>query len=173
SIGQWDQALQQFEEGARENPNEKLVYQKRMTDALLALRKETEAAQIVDLILKDQPKDGDARRIRAQLLLDTRGPENVAKAVAELQALVNDQPNDARVRFILGRGYLAQANLDAARGEFQQAVRLRNNDLPSRLALAVISLNQRKPAEALKYADEILSSDPENVAAKLLRASAM
>src|SRR5262245_56174226 len=144
-----------------------------MTDALLALRKNTEAAQVVDLILKEQPKDGDARRIRAKFLLDTSEPENVAKAVAELQALLNDQPNDARVRFMLGRGYLAQANLDAARGEFQQVVRLRNNDLPSRLALTAISLNQRKPAEALKYADEILPSDPENFAAKLLRASAM
>jgi tetratricopeptide (TPR) repeat protein len=173
SIGQWDQALQQFEEGARGNPKEKLIYQKRMTDALLALRKNTEAAQIVDLILKEQPKDGDARRVRAKLLLETYGPENVAKAVAELQALVNDQPNDVRVRFILGRAYLAQPNLEAARGEFQQVVRLRNDDLPSRLALTVISLSQRKPAEALKYADEILSRDPENDAAKLLRAAAM
>src|SRR5262249_489293 len=158
-IGKWEQALQQFEEGARENPKEKLVYQKHMTDALLALRKNTEAAQIVDLILKEQPKDEDARRIRAKLWFEAGGPENVARAAAELQALVKDKPNDDRVRFILGRAYLAQANLDAARGEFQQVLRLRNDDLPSRLALTVISLNQRKPAEALKYADEILSRD--------------
>ena len=172
-IGQWDQAFQQFEQGARENPKEKLVYQKRITDALLALRKNTEAAQTVELILKEQPSDGDARRIRATLLLKTGGPENVAKAMAELQALVKDKPNDARLRSILGRGDLAQGNPDAARGEFQEVVRLRNDDLPSRLALTVISLNQRKPAEALKYADEILSRDPENGAAKLLRVTAM
>ncbi len=172
-IGQWDQALQQFQEGARGNPKEKVVYQKRMADALLALRKDTEAAQIVDLILKEQPKDEDARRIRATLLIETGGPENVAKAVAEFQALIKDKPDDVRVRFILGRAYLAQGSPDAARGEFQQVLRLRNDDLPSRLALTVISLNERKPTEALKYADEILSRDPENGAAKLLRAAAM
>jgi len=144
-----------------------------MADALLALRKDTEAAQIVDLILKEQPKDEDARRIRATLLIETGGPENVAKAVAEFQALIKDKPDDVRVRFILGRAYLAQGSPDAARGEFQQVLRLRNDDLPSRLALTVISLNERKPTEALKYADEILSRDPENGAAKLLRAAAM
>jgi Flp pilus assembly protein TadD len=172
-IRQWGQAFQQFNEGARGNPKEKLVYQKRMTDALLALRKNTEAAQAVDLILKEHPKDEDARRIRATLLLETGGPENVAKAVAELKALIKDKPDDARLGSILGRAYLAQGNPDAARGEFQQVVRLRDDDLPSRFALTAISLNQRKPAEALKYANEILSRDPQNGAAKLLHATAM
>jgi tetratricopeptide (TPR) repeat protein len=172
-IGQWDQAFQQFEQGARSDPKEKLVYQKRMTDALIAQGKKTEAAQIVELILKDQPKDEDARRIRATLWLEIGRPESVSRAVAELQALVKDKPDNARWRLTLGQAYLANGNLDAARPEFQQVIRLRNDDLPSRFALTAISLNQQKSADALKYTEEILSRDPENRPAKILRVAAM
>ena len=172
-LSEWDQAVAQFEEGARANPKEKLAYQKRLTDALLAQGKRTEAAQTVELILKDQPKDDDARRIRATLLLETGKPENIATAVVELQPLVKERPDDGRLRFVLGRAYVAQGNLDAAKPEFQHVIRLRNEEVPSRLALAAIGINQRKPDEALRYIGEILTQDPENDAARILRATAL
>jgi tetratricopeptide (TPR) repeat protein len=171
--GQWDQAFAHFEEGARSRPAEKLVYQQRMTDGFLAQGKKTQAAQMVDLILKDQPKNPEARRVRAMLQLETGRPENIAASLSELLELVKDKPNDARVRSMLGQAYVAQGNLDKARSEFLQVIRLRNGDLQSRLTLAAISLNQRRPQDALRYVDEVLSRDSRNGSAQFLHANAM
>src|SRR5262249_36859503 len=66
-VGQWGQAFRYFEEGGQSSPKEKLEYQKRMTDVLLTQGKREEAAQLVEKILKDHPKDEDARRVRATL----------------------------------------------------------------------------------------------------------
>ena len=187
SLGQWDQAFRQFEEGSRSSSpsNQKktsgqeidrLGYQKRMADSLLAQGKKDEARQLVDMILKDAPKDEDARRIRASLLLDAGGAENVTAAVAELKALMGvtqSQSNDIRLRSLLGRAYMASGEFAAARNEFQQVIGLRKDDIPSRFALAGISLNEGKQDEAVRYADEILAIDATNGAASLLKATAM
>jgi tetratricopeptide (TPR) repeat protein len=68
---------------------------------------------------------------------------------------------------------MASGDIDAARNEFQQVISLRRDDIPSRFALANIHLNQRKPDEAIRYADEILGLDATNGAASLLKATAM
>jgi tetratricopeptide (TPR) repeat protein len=173
ALRKWDQAFAHFEEGARSNPKEKLVYQQRMTGALMAQGKNTEAAQLVELILKDQPKNTEAHRVRAVLRLQTGKPDNIAAASAELQELVKAKPDDAPLRSTLGNAYLAQGNLDQARAEFLQVLRLRNRDLPASITLAAISLNQRRPEDALRYVDEVLSRDPRNSSAQSLHADAM
>jgi tetratricopeptide (TPR) repeat protein len=173
ALGQWDQAFGQFEQGERENPKEKLVYQKRMTDVLVAEGKKDEVAHMVEQILKDAPNDEDARRIRATLWLRSGAPEQTAAALAEFQALTVAKPGDPRLRFLLAQAYLAQGNADKAQNEFQGVIRLRPDDVPSRLALANISLSRRKPDEAIRYAGEILSQHPDNGQAKLLRVTAM
>jgi tetratricopeptide (TPR) repeat protein len=187
SLGQWDQAFRLFEEGARLSPPpsqkktsdqeiDRLAYQKRMADVLLAQGKKDEARQLVDVILKDAPKDEDARRIRASLLLEAGGAENVTTVLAELKALMeaNDkQRNDPRLRSLLGRAYMLAGDLDAARREFQQVANWRKDDVQSRYALAGISLNQSKTDEAIRYADEILALDSTNGPVRLLKVIAM
>jgi tetratricopeptide (TPR) repeat protein len=173
SIGQWQQALPQFEAGERSDPTEKVAYQKEATDALLALGRTDEALRKVESILKEKPADLDARRVRATILLDSGVPDKVAVARTELQTLVQSKANDARLRFLLARADSAQGNLEAAKKEFQEVLRLRPDDVPSRLALATIALNQQKPQEALRYCGEILAQDAENAPAKLLRVNAM
>jgi tetratricopeptide (TPR) repeat protein len=172
-IGQWDQALQVFEDGTRIDPKEKLSYLKRVTDTLIAQRKFDQASGVTEQILVEAPKDADARRIRATLWLESGTPEKVAAAQTELLALAAAKPDDTRLTFLLGRTQLAQGDSDGARSKFQQVIGLHPNDLQSRFALASISLNQQKPEEALRYAEEILSRDATNDRAALLRAAAM
>jgi tetratricopeptide (TPR) repeat protein len=173
TLGQWDRAFRDFEEGARSNPKAKLVYEKRMMDMLLAQGKKDEARRMVELVLQDDPNDEDARRVRATLRLDAGGPENVAAALVDLNALLAGNPNDARLRSLLGHAYLAQGRADAAWTEFQQVIGLNADDVPSHLALAAISLNRRHPEEAIRYTDEVLTRDPTNGRARLLKAAAM
>src|SRR5204863_9512110 len=64
-------------------------------------------------------------------------------------------------------------NLDSARKEYEKAVAGDLRDLGSRLALADISLKQKRPADALRFADEIIARDPESGQGKLMRVRAL
>ena len=173
TLGQWDRAFGDFEEGARLNPKAKLVYEKRMVDMLLAQGKKDEARRMVELVLQDDPHDEDARRVRATLQLDAGGAENVAAALVDLNAMLAGNPSDARLRSLIGHADLAQGRADAAWTEFQQVIGLNADDIPSHLALAAISLSRRHPQEAIRYTDEVLTRDPANGRARLLKAAAM
>ena len=175
SLGQWTKASSTFEAGEREQADqkEKLVYQKRMADALLAQGKNQDARRIVDQILKDLPNDPDARKIRATIWLRSGLPQEAAAALSEFQALVVAQPGDAQLRFLLAQTYLNQGYPDKAENEFREVVRQRPNDVSSRLALADISLRAKKPDEAIRYANEILAQQPQNRQARLLRVTGM
>jgi len=173
-LSQLDQAAEQFYEGIRSAaPSKKAVYQKRIVDTLLAQGKTGEARNMVDLILKANPKDDEARRIHAILVLDAGGSENAAAALTELKALAADRANDPRLISLMGQAQLALGHPDEAWNEFQRVVALRKDDLPSRFFLATISLNQKKPDAAQRYADEILALDAGNASAKFLRINAL
>jgi tetratricopeptide (TPR) repeat protein len=167
-LGNWAEATHQFEEGAGSSSKEKLVYQKRIVDAELAQGKTIEATRTVDAILRDNPKDAEARRVHATLRVESGKPEEVDAAIAEFTVLAKDTPNDPVLRFNFGRAWLAKQDLGRAAGEFQEAVRSKNDDIRALTALAVVNLAQDKPADALRYAQQIGSYEPGNARAKLL-----
>jgi tetratricopeptide (TPR) repeat protein len=173
SLGDHDHALGMFQEGARNNPKERVMYQKRMVDTLAAQGKMDEAANVVDLILKEQPKDTEALIARASILLDSGKQENVVHAVTELQSLVKQAPDDVTLRFRLGRAYWLNGDHDLARGEFLEASRRRLDYVPARLALAELGMNSRRPQETLRMTEEILSIEPGHPRARLLHAAAL
>jgi tetratricopeptide (TPR) repeat protein len=172
-IGKWEEAVAQFQEGARSNPKESIQYDKRIVKAMLAQGKRVEASQIVDGILRDHPKDEESRAMRARLLLENGKPEDLNSALAEFQSLLKDRPEDATLHYDLALARLAKGDSDAARTEFQEAIRRRNVYVSPRLLLAGMSLKQQKPNDALRYSNEILSYDSGNSQARLLRASAL
>ena len=173
TFGKWDEAFQNFAEGARRNPKERLAYEKRMLDVQRARGEKDDARRMAELILKEAPTDEDARLVRASLRLEDGGAENVAAAVEQLKSLKAGNRNDARVRLLLGYAYLLRGEIDAARREFQESVAINDDDISSRMALAAISLDRRAPDEAMRYSDEVLARDPKYRPARLLRAAAM
>lgn len=172
SLGDFDEGLRLFEEGARRNPKDKISYWKRTTAVLLAQDKKADAALMVEKILKEAPKDGESLRMRAALLLDTRKPENIEKAVAEFQALVQEKPDDVVARFNLGRSLMAKGNLEEARKELLEALRQNRSFLPARLLVAEMALPKRDFKEVLAQTNELLSAQPAHPRGRLLRAAA-
>ena len=168
--GKWQQAVAQFQEGARANSKDALRYQKRILSAMLAQGKKAEASQTVEQILKAYPNDGDGRAIRATLWLESGKAENIGPALAEFQALVKDRPENAALRFNLGRAFIATGATDKGRVELLEAIRLKRDYLPPRFVLAVMALRQQRPRETLRYANEILFFDANNAQGRLLRA---
>lgn len=173
SMGNGDEAIRMYERGAQANPKDRQEYQKRISNVLLAQGKFKEAGTIVDTIIKSNPEDKDARAGRAELLADSRQPGDLDRAIADLQTLTRDYPENAQFRYSLARAYLRKGNLDAANLEFRESSRKDRNYILPRIALGEMSLKALQFTGALSLAKEILLIDPLDPRGRLLQAAAL
>src|SRR5215472_439715 len=173
-LRRWNDAFAQYDAGAKAaTGKEKLVYLKRTTDVWLAQGKPEQAGQEVDQILKEEPGDPAANAVKASLLLATRKPENIAKAVAQLQPVVEKNPDNASLRFTLGRALAAKGDLDGARTQFQEAIKRQRNYLEPRLALIELSQAKKDYPAMLQYSSDALAINPNLSAIRLIHAVAL
>jgi tetratricopeptide (TPR) repeat protein len=168
--GDLPEALNQYQEGMAADPKEKTTYRKRMIELLMRQNRRSEASDIDAAILKDNPKDADARGLQASLLLD-RG--DVQKAISELQSVVNAAPDNFVARYNLGRAHLARSEWEQARQQFTEAIRLRRDFLPARLALAQLQVSRSEFEPALESVAGILQIDKKNFPARMIEAAAL
>ncbi len=168
----YPRAIRYYEAAQQNNPKDKTGLEKRALVALLAGSKYDEASLLVDHILKEDPKDEIALRMRADLLVNTRKPENGQAAVQILQNLLNSHPNepDPALRLNLGRAYVLKGDLKAARAEFEEALRQRKDFAAAQYELSRIYLMQRKPGDALQAANAAVALRPSDRHARLLQA---
>ncbi len=173
-LGRYPEAVQYFEEGARgAKEDKKLDYLKRTVNVLIADGKREEASPIVDQIVRDDPKNEEAKRIQADLLLASGKPENVAAAEREFQDLSKEDGNDASVWLGLAQADELKGDLDAARQQYLEALKRNKTNLSARYALAEIGLVQNHPDQTLQQAEEILTVRPNEPRARLLHAQAL
>jgi len=168
--GDMTQALQQYKQGMAADPQHKTSYQKRMIEVLMRQNRRAEAADVAAAILKEDPRDADARGLQASLMLD-RG--EVQKAISELQAVVNQSPENFVARYNLGRAHEARAEWEQARQQFTEAIRERPDYLPARLALAQLQVLRGEYDPALKSVEGILQIDSGNIPAHMIQAAAL
>jgi tetratricopeptide (TPR) repeat protein len=169
----YPEALRHYEAAERNDPKNKAGVDKRALAAMLAASKYDDASHLADQILKTQPKDEVAVRMRADLLIDTEKPENAQRALQLLQSLVTPNERDAGLRLQLGRAYLLKGDLGAARGQFEEALRLRKDFPAAQYELAEVDLQQQRPAEALQAANAVVALQPSNRRARLLQARSL
>jgi tetratricopeptide (TPR) repeat protein len=175
NVKQFDKAIKNYEEGMRSAPDDKAKaeYQKHLVVAYVAQNRKKEALDLVEQVLKINPKDPDALSMRASLALQGGSREQIQSAVNDLNAVVAQRPDNFVVRYEAGRANLAKGDIEQARTQFQEAIKLRSDYIPPKLALGRIYLARRDFAKALQSASEILAIAPTNASAKLLRTSAL
>lgn len=166
----WNDATQQYEQGAQANPKEKILYLKRITNVWLAEGKGEQALQAVSEIRKQEPSDETAQAVEASLLLRSGKPEKVKEALSQFQGLVKKNPENAIWRFNLGRALAARGDAAGAKREFLEAAQRKPDFVPPRLALAQQSQAEGDYHSALRYANDILAIDPGLPDVRLLRA---
>jgi tetratricopeptide (TPR) repeat protein len=162
-------AVKQFQDGQQKDPAHKLDYQKRIIEVLVRQGKIADAYEKNAEVLKENPKDPEARGLKGTFLLD-KG--DVAQAINDLQATVTARPDNPVARFQLGRAHYAKGELEQARQQFEKAVQIRNDYLPPRLALAQIALARGDNDGALKLSQEALRIAPQSGAARLMLSAA-
>ena len=173
---EFDRAQDQYEAGMKAFPKDKAVYQKRIVEVYASqAAKSREANQLIATILKENPKDSDAIAMRAALMLQSGNLDQIKMAAADLQGLVTKTPNNHLLRFNLARALLAKAppEVEAARLQLEEAVKIRPDFIAARELLARIYQAKGDPAKALKAADEAIGYDRNNLQAHLIRSSAL
>jgi tetratricopeptide (TPR) repeat protein len=173
SLRMYPEAIRCYEEAARGNPQDHIVFQKRIVAALLPQGKKEKASGIIEQILKEQPKDDQALRQRANLWLESAKPANIDRALREFQALSDQHPEDASLWFAMGLANQLKGDLEMAQKQLQEAVNRRKDFVQARYELAAINLSQHRASEALQQAAEILALRPNDPRARMLRAVAL
>jgi tetratricopeptide (TPR) repeat protein len=169
-MGDGESAIREYREGMSKDAKKKAVYEKGIIEVLMRQGKRTEAAELNSQILKDDPKDNDARGLAATFMLD-KG--DVSRALSELQAVVTQSPNNPVAQFNLGRAHAARGEWEQARQLYQKAIDLRPDYVLARLALAQLQLGRLDFEAALKSAQEVLKYDRGNLNALLLESAAL
>jgi len=168
-----DQAMAHYQQGINRQPKEKHTYQKRLIEVMVKQNKKDEAQQLVTEILKEDPKDPEAIAIRASLSLLTGTREQLQSAINDLQTVVSRMPENPVLRYNLGKALLAKGNMQAARIQFEEAIKLRPDYLLPRITLAQIYLQNNELGKVVQASQEILTYDEKNVPARLLRSRAL
>ncbi|MGA3186532.1 MAG: tetratricopeptide repeat protein [Bryobacteraceae bacterium] len=168
-----DDARTQFEEGMKAHPKDKLVYQKKLVELFAITGKSQQANDLLATILKENPKDNDAIAMRAALMLTTGNRDQINLAANDFQALVTKSPQNHLYHYNLARALIAKGELEPARLQLEEAIKIRTDYVQARELLARIYMAKNDPAKALKEADGILTFDKNNLRAHLIRSSAL
>jgi len=172
-MGDGDSAIREYKEGITNDGKDvkkKATYNKRIIEVLMRQGKRSEAAEVSQQVLKDDPNDNDARGLQATFLLD-KG--DVSKALTELTAVVTRAPDNPVARYNLGRAHAALGELEQARQQFQKAIELWPNYVLARLALAQLQVTRSEFDAALKTAEALLAIDAGNINARLIQSAAL
>jgi tetratricopeptide (TPR) repeat protein len=173
TLKNWDEALREFRAGLASAPKSRIVYLKKIASVFIAQGQREAAVQSLEQVLKEQPKERDARTMRALLLLDSSQPEKLRLAESELQDLLRQNGSDAILQYSLGRVQVATGNLEEARNHLQEAIRLRRDYVGPRVELAKIGETTGDYKQVLRSANEILAIDPNNPQARLFRVTGL
>jgi tetratricopeptide (TPR) repeat protein len=183
-IREFELAKQQYEAGIAAFPHDKLVYQKRLVELYASNGSNVQANQLVDVLLKENPKDPDVIAIHAALMLTSGKPDQVKQAVIDLQSLVAKNPNNHLLRLNYARALLAQGQIDnndrngknaleQARLQLEEAIKTRPDFVAARELLARVYLAKPDAAKALQTSEDLLQLDKNNLAGHLTRSASL
>jgi tetratricopeptide (TPR) repeat protein len=169
----FDLAMNAYEEGVKAQPDQKAVYQKKQVELLSLQNKLTEATTLAQKVAEENPDDAEAKAIRASLRLRTLDPKELDQAIAEFRSVLSKMQDNPVLRFNLGEALLAKGDVDGARNEFTESIKLRAAYIPPKLALGRIHLSKQEFARAQQLSEQILKTSPNFLPARLMRASAL
>ena len=110
-----------------------------------------EAHRLVDAILSEKPKDGEARIAKARMLLNDGKPD---EAAAEAREALDLDGSSAAAKYTLGLAALAGNKADEAEQAFRDVLKMNPRAGAARLQLARLQLARGATADALSAAED-------------------
>ncbi|MEP7362430.1 MAG: tetratricopeptide repeat protein [Acidobacteriota bacterium] len=172
-IGAFEAAIHEYELGIQAQPNLKKDYQKRIVEVMNLQGRRADAVALANKVVEENKDDAEAQAIRASLRMRGGSREDVETSIKEFQSIISRMPDNPVVRFNLGEALMSKGELDQARVQFDEAIKLRSSYLPPRLALSRIHLLKGEFPKAKQLSEEILQQAPRSIPGHLIRASAL
>jgi tetratricopeptide (TPR) repeat protein len=167
----YDKALSVFADGYKRGGPQANDYRVRMALIQIASGRRAEAMNTVQAVLTEDPKNISALSLRATLELESGDPGKTQQAVTDLQSLLSRQPNNPVVHYNLARAYQAKGELDAAKLQYQEAMK-RPRFFAAQLGMAQVNLAKREFSQASEAASAALKTDPSSLLAMAIKANA-
>jgi predicted Zn-dependent protease len=120
------------------------------------------AEKLIAEVLAKSPRDDDALILRGNLALAQNDPR---AAIADLRAVLRDQPNAMGVMRALARAHLANGEPALAEETMRRAVETNPQDPGARLDLAQLLSQLGKPDQAKPVIEELVKQQPNNLQA--------
>jgi tetratricopeptide (TPR) repeat protein len=171
-------ALARFYENSHQSPQAEAIYREVIDkekldpaglsarDRLASLRAQrgdvAGALALATEVLAKSPRDDDALLMRGDIALAKQDPRS---AIADLRAVLRDQPNAVGVLRILARAHLANGEPAVAEETMRHAVEANPKDAVLRLDFADLLMRLNKPDRAKPILAELVKQQPDNVPA--------
>lgn len=172
-IGDLELARQEYEAASVTNSAKRVDSQRKIVEIYAAQGKSAEAVALADKLVAEYPDDSHSKAIRAALRLRAGKPGEIDEAIKEFQAVLPKMTDNPVLRFNLGEAYLSKNDLEQAKINFQEAIKVAPRYIPPKIALARIFLRQRDFARAQQLADEVLKVNAGFVQPRLIRIEAL
>ena len=168
-LGRTDDAVGEFQKVIEQEPDQ-LAYRNAFARFLIGLKRTDEA----EVVLKDAvvafPDDHVAKLAYVEFLAGSRG---VDPAIDELNRIIQENPEERRFRFALGKVFEAANRLDEAGGLYTLIAETAEEDTPDYLTaksrLAIVKARQNDLVSARQLSDEVLEANPRDTDALTLR----
>ncbi len=120
------------------------------------------AKKLIAEVLAKDPGNNDGLILQGNLALADKDPQT---AIADLRAVLRDQPNAVGVMRTLARAHLANGEPELAERTMRRAVAANPTDPGAQLDLALLLVQLGKPAEARPVIDELVKQHPDDMQA--------
>ncbi len=159
-------AKEVLKRGLEKNPlDQNQTLKKRLSELLLDLKEYKEASTYINAILDKDLKDSHALFLRGRLRL---AENKVNEAIEDLKLSTEREPNFPLSHYYLGIAYQASGNIQTAKSELSDALKLAPDLDGARLALATLHFGYRDYKLALQEAQRVLERHPEDSNANLI-----
>ena len=129
----------------------------------VAAKRYDAASKLVAEVLAKNPQDNDALILRGNIALERNDP---SAAVADLRAVLRDQPRSVGLLRTLARAHLANGENGLAEDSLRTAMEVAPTDVLVRIELAQLLTQTKRAEQAVAILEETVKSAPDNVAAR-------
>jgi len=139
-----------------------LTARNRLAAISLADGRLDEAGELAGAVLKENPRDGEALVLRADIAMRRAEP---ASAIADLRTALSDQPDSVPLAMGLARAYVQSGQADLAEQVLRSMVQANPRDVQARFALAQYLIETGRASQAQPVLEQLVAEQPGNVVA--------
>jgi tetratricopeptide (TPR) repeat protein len=140
-----------------------LLARDRIAALELAQGHDEAAEKLIDQVLQKSPRDTDALLVRGELALKRK---DANAAIADLRAVLRDQPGSAPVQRMLARAYVQNNELALAEQALRAAMDITPADTELRIELAKLLGDTQRLDQSIGLLEDTVRANPNSVVAR-------